>query len=68
MEIDPYENIDLRASTYKLPFKSEIFDNVLLIEILEHLKEPKNAIKEISRVLRKNGKLIFIKISKSRLN
>jgi len=42
-----------------LPFKDSEFDVIIILEILEHLKSPQNAIEEIQRVLKKNGKLII---------
>jgi len=46
------------VSEEKLPFKDEFFDYVVAAEILEHLGNPGNFLKEARRVLRKNGKLI----------
>ncbi|MEA3346992.1 MAG: methyltransferase domain-containing protein [Candidatus Auribacterota bacterium] len=49
--------LDVVGDIFKLPFKSESFDSVLCSEVLEHTKDPKQAVKEIYRVLKKNGKL-----------
>ncbi len=38
-----------------LGFKGEVFDIVLGFEVIEHLKYPKNALKEIKRVLKEKG-------------
>ncbi len=44
----------------KLPFGSETFDKVLFVEVFEHLyTNPIFALKEIKRILKKDGKLIF---------
>ena len=40
-------------------FEDNIFDVVFIIEVLEHVKEPQNAINEIHRVLKPNGRLIL---------
>jgi ubiquinone/menaquinone biosynthesis C-methylase UbiE len=45
-------------SEEKLPFNSEEFDIILALEVLEHLKSPQNAIEEIQRVLKKDGRFI----------
>ncbi len=43
-----------------LPFKSGTFDKILFTEVFEHLyTDPIHALKEIKRVLKKNGKLIL---------
>jgi len=40
------------------PYKDNIFDYVLLTEVIEHLENPNHAIRESSRVLKKGG--VFI--------
>jgi SAM-dependent methyltransferase len=47
------------ADGHKLPFKSEIFDFVSMVEVLEHLTDPTSCLKEISRVLKKNGRFFI---------
>ena len=42
-----------------LQFQDELFDCVCAIQVLEHLEDPKAAIKEMLRVLKKGGKLII---------
>jgi len=42
-----------------LPFRSEIFKKVLFLDVLEHLKDDETILKEINRVLKKNGVLII---------
>lgn len=43
----------------KLPFKNESFDAVLCIELIEHLIDPNQCIKEIYRILKREGILII---------
>ena len=50
-------NIDLLASTYFLPFRAETFDRVSMFEVLEHLENPSEALREVSRVLKRGGAL-----------
>lgn len=45
--------------TDKLPFTDSSFDNVLLIDVLEHLFQPQDVLKEAYRVCKKN---IFISV------
>jgi len=47
------------GSVYNLKFKKNYFDCILLMNVLEHLSRPSQAIKEINKVLKKNGKLII---------
>ena len=48
----------LSGSAYSLPFNDNSFDLVVCSEVLEHLHEYKDAIKEISRVLRPGGQFL----------
>ena len=41
------------GNIYHLPFKAESFDLVICTEVLEHLEEPKKALRELARVSRK---------------
>lgn len=47
------------ASVYDLPFKNEIFNTVFSNSVVEHLPNLDLALKEMSRVLKKNGELII---------
>ena len=47
------------ASASNLPFKTEAFDNVFALQLVEHLFNPRKFLKEPHRVLRKNGNLIL---------
>lgn len=48
------------GSVYELPLDDSSCDCVLFIEVIEHLDDPEKAIKEIYRVLNKDGKLILL--------
>ena len=45
-------------SVDNMSFGNEIFDMVLMLEVLEHVENPFSASKELFRVLKKGGKLI----------
>ena len=53
-KIDRVENI------YKINFKNDSISNVVMIDVFHHLKYPGLALKEINRVLIKNGRVIMI--------
>ncbi|MEM9329653.1 MAG: methyltransferase domain-containing protein [Bacteroidota bacterium] len=49
-----------RADVTDLPMPDESFDHVFVCFLLEHLQDPDAALREIRRVLRKNGTLTVI--------
>jgi len=51
--------VDVWGDGHCLPFTTESFDVVLLLDVLEHVKNDDVVIGEISRVLKAGGKLIF---------
>ncbi len=57
-EIVGYDTTDVRGVGEVLPFKDNSFDAVLSIAVLEHVKDPFQCAKEISRVLKPSGKLM----------
>ena len=53
-----FQGAFLMGNVYNLPFKSGMFDVVLMIEVLEHLSDPKRAVNEVKRVLKEEGMFI----------
>jgi len=51
----------IKSSVYNLPFNSDTFDQICLLEVIEHIKPQKTMIvlKEIARVLNKEGILVI---------
>ena len=49
----------LFANAERLPFGDEIADTVLLSEVLEHLRDPGAALREIRRVLKPDGRVLI---------
>jgi 2-polyprenyl-3-methyl-5-hydroxy-6-metoxy-1,4-benzoquinol methylase len=49
----------------KLPFAAESFDVVTLLAVLEHLSDPLGMMKEIGRILKKDGRLVLTVPSKA---
>ena len=48
------------GDAHKLDFKSNTFDAVFALEVMEHVFEPDKVFKEIKRVLKKNGYIIIL--------
>ncbi len=59
---DLYKDADKEINLEdRLEIKSETYDSVILFNTLEHIKNHKNLISEISRIIKKKGKLeIFV--------
>jgi ubiquinone/menaquinone biosynthesis C-methylase UbiE len=43
----------------KLPFKNGMFDHVIMLAMIEHLKHPEKVMRECFRVLKKGGSIII---------
>lgn len=55
-----YPNIKFKfADAHKLPFDNQSFDLITCIETLEHLDDPKGAVKEIYRCLKSDGNVLI---------
>ena len=45
------------CSVYQLPFKSATFDSAVMIDVIEHLEDPSSALKEVVRLMKRDGTL-----------
>jgi SAM-dependent methyltransferase len=54
------DNIDRIENIYKINFKKNSISNIILIDVFHHLQFPGLALKEIHRVLIKNGRIIMV--------
>ena len=59
VDIDPERRPEIIADAHNLPFRAGEFKTVLCTEVLEHVKDPKQVIHEIGRVLDKGGIVIL---------
>lgn len=50
---------DVFGDASSLPFADDCFDTVVMLEVLEHVREPRAALCEIARVLRPGGKVLL---------
>ncbi len=50
----------IQADAQALPFKAEIFDIVLALDVIEHVNSAQEFLREIKRVLKTKGRLILI--------
>lgn len=58
VDIDPTSKADLIADIHSLPLEDNIADQITCYEVLEHLQSPRDAMKEIARILKPGGVLI----------
>jgi ubiquinone/menaquinone biosynthesis C-methylase UbiE len=54
------KNIDRIENIYKINFKKNSISNIILIDVFHHLQFPSLALKEIHKVLIKNGRIIMV--------
>jgi ubiquinone/menaquinone biosynthesis C-methylase UbiE len=47
------------ADACKLPVTNNVFDDVFMVEVIEHLREPNAALAECVRILRPKGRLLL---------
>jgi len=55
-----YAEIDLAGNLYAIPFREGVFDALINVEVIEHLREPAKALEEMLRVLKPGGKLYLV--------
>ena len=49
----------VKVDALKLPFKDDLFDVILILDVIEHIKDDNSFLSEAKRVLKKNGKIIL---------
>jgi len=54
-----YGKLDITSDIISIPVWNNSFDYILCTEVLEHIPHPELAIKEFSRILKENGRLIL---------
>lgn len=61
LDISPkkFRNRVVKADAQSIPFKENSFDTLIAGELIEHLSNPEDFLKESKRVLKPNGKIII---------
>ncbi len=55
VDLHPYPNVDVVSDLLHLPFKENSIDIIICNATLEHVKNDQSAVREMYRVLKKNG-------------
>lgn len=63
-----YSDQLILGNSQKLPFKDQSFDVVFCRSLIHHLPDPESAVKEIARVLRPKGEVVFADTNPSLLS
>lgn len=58
LEVVPYDTTDVLAAGEELPFAVQVFDAVISLSVLEHVRDPFQCAREMARVLKPGGRLI----------
>jgi ubiquinone/menaquinone biosynthesis C-methylase UbiE len=59
IDIDPRRMPDIVGDAHNLPFQNESYDFVLCTEVIEHVKNPRQVVGEIARVLKPGGMVVL---------
>jgi SAM-dependent methyltransferase len=59
IDIAPAPWLDVVCDAQRLPFADASFANVMMVDVLHHIESSLTFLKEVQRVLRPNGRLIF---------
>jgi len=59
-EIVDYDSTDVLGAAERLPFEDDSFDAVLSLNVLEHVKDPFQAAREIMRVMKPGAELMCV--------
>jgi SAM-dependent methyltransferase len=60
LEVIPYRSTNVLGVNERLPFVDEAFDGVMSLAVLEHLRDPRAAAHELSRILKPGGRLLAV--------
>ncbi len=58
VDVSPAYNPDIVGDIHNLPIKTASADGILCMSVLEHIADPKKAVSEMHRILKKDGILL----------
>jgi len=61
VDIEPFEGVAVVADAHHLPFVSSSVDCVICVSVLQYVRQPKQVVDEIFRVLRPDG-LVYLNV------
>jgi Methyltransferase domain len=59
LDIAPFSNVDVVAVAEQLPLANRSFEGVMLIAVLEHVRDADRTLKEVRRVLAPGGRVLI---------
>ena len=60
VDVRPAPWVDVVADAHELPFRDESLSNVVLIDVLHHLAEPRRFLEQVERALVPGGRVVMI--------
>ena len=59
-DIDPCDWLDMVFDAHVMPFENNEIDNFVMIDVLHHLSNPVKFLEEVSRTLKRGGRLVML--------
>jgi SAM-dependent methyltransferase len=59
-DILPFPGIDVVADAHRLPFPDDFFAGAVMLDVMHHLEQPIEFLKEASRILKSGGRLAMM--------
>ncbi len=64
-DVDKGEGIDKVFSATKIPFKNKSVSAFIMLDVFHHIRNPEKALQEMSRCLKKDGKIVMLEPNNS---
>ncbi len=59
-DIEPCQWLDMCFDAHEMPFKTGCTGNIVMIDVLHHLADPEEFLREAARVLEKGGRIVLL--------